>query len=343
MKVSNEDQTENGVLPFYDEDVKGAESSLFDQEVATINTSQSGEGFEDEEMEDGELESDSSSYGVLSSYMLADVVEALIGVYFVEVCSREYSYALNIKFKDTGLLVEAITHASRPSSGVSCYQTLRFVGDAVLDHLISRHLFFTYTDLPPGRLRDKNFAQVAVKHKPHMHLRHGSGALEKQIRDLVREVQVESLKPGFYSFGLGHCKAPKVLEDIVESIAGAIFLDSICGTATVWRVRINVCLIGIALNPQKKAQKLTARHALIVLKDKETAKEKRKREENGKKNRSQIKGGPAHAKRFTLAVCFNTSDKEWTDECVGEPMPSVKEDMDAAAQLLLELLKRWYT
>ena len=57
-----------------------------------------------------------------------------------------------------------------------------------------------------------------------------------QIRDFVKEVQVESLKPGFNSFGLGDCKAPKVLGDIVESIAGAIFLDSGRDTAVVWKV-----------------------------------------------------------------------------------------------------------
>lgn len=57
-----------------------------------------------------------------------------------------------------------------------------------------------------------------------------------QIRDFVKEVQNELLKPGFNSFGLGDCKAPKVLGDIVESIAGAIFLDSGCNTAVVWKV-----------------------------------------------------------------------------------------------------------
>lgn len=59
-----------------------------------------------------------------------------------------------------------------------------------------------------------------------------------QIRDFVKEVQDELLKPGFNSFGLGDCKAPKVLGDIVESIAGAIFLDSGRDTAVVWRVSI---------------------------------------------------------------------------------------------------------
>ncbi|KAM7472370.1 hypothetical protein LguiA_010553 [Lonicera macranthoides] len=462
-----------GVLPVFDEDTKETDSSLFDQDE-TLNGTAPGKdrevnGFEDDEMEDGELESDSSSYRVLSSKTLADVVEALIGVYYVEggknaanhlmkwigievdfdpkdiecytkPCNvpdsvlRSVNFdalegALKIKFQDKGLLVEAITHASRPSSGVSCYQRLEFVGDAVLDHLITRYLFFTYTDLPPGRLTDlraaavnnENFARVAVKHNLHLHLRHGSSALEKQIRDFVKEAHNELSKPGFNNFGLGDCKAPKVLGDIVESIAGAIFLDSGRDTAVVWKVfqpllepivtpetlpmhpvrelqercqqqaegleykasrsgnlatvevYVDGVQIGIAQNPQKKmAQKLAARNALEALKEKETveaeAEEKRDNEEGNKKkkNGSQTftrqtlndiclrrnwpmplyrcvnEGGPAHAKRFTFAVRVNTSDKGWTDECVGEPMPSVKKAKDSAAVLLLELLNKWY-
>nr|KYP72012.1 Endoribonuclease Dicer isogeny [Cajanus cajan] len=455
-----------GVLPVFDEDTKDGDSSLFDQERSISKTEKMDchtDGYEDE-MEDGELESDSSSYRVLSSKTLADVVEALIGVYYVEggrnaanhlmkwigiqiefdpdemECSRKpfnvpdsilrsvdfdaLEGALNIKFKDRGLLVESITHASRPSSGVSCYQRLEFVGDAVLDHLITRHLFFTYTNLPPGRLTDlraaavnnENFARVAVKHNLHVHLRHGSSALEKQIKEFVKEVQDELSKPGFNSFGLGDCKAPKVLGDIVESIAGAIFLDSGRDTTVVWKVFqpllhpmvtpetlpmhpvrelqercqqqaegleykasrignlatvevfIDGVQVGAAQNPQKKmAQKLAARNALAALKEKEVGKTQEKNDENGKKNGNQTftrqtlndiclrrnwpmpfyrcvnEGGPAHAKRFTFAVRVNTTDRGWTDECIGEPMPSVKKAKDSAAVLLLELLNKLYS
>lgn len=222
-----------GVLPIYDEDPSEDETSIFDHETTENGTAAvkalAGDEFEDDETEEGELDNDSGSYRVLSSKTMADVVEALIGVYYVEggknaanhfmkwigvevdfnfketecsirSCSipenvlRSVDFdalqgALNISFNDKGLLIEAITHASRPSSGVSCYQRLEFVGDAVLDHLITRHLFFTYTDLPPGRLTDlraaavnnENFARVAVKHSLHLHLRHGSSALEKQV------------------------------------------------------------------------------------------------------------------------------------------------------------------
>lgn len=457
-----------GVLPVFDEDTKESECSIFGEERPAAETEPQKDFYDDDYeeniQEDGEIEGDSSCYRVLSSKTLADVVEALIGVYYVEGGKNAANHlmrwigipvefdpqelpspkphnipesimrsvdfdalegALNIKFKDRSLLVEAITHASRPSSGVSCYQRLEFVGDAVLDHLITRHLFFTYTNLPPGRLTDlraaavnnENFARVAVKHKLHVHLRHGSSALEAQIRDFVKDVQDELSKPGFNSFGLGDCKAPKVLGDIVESIAGAIFLDNGRDTSIVWRVFqpllhpmvtpetlpmhpvrelqercqqqaegleykatrtgniatvevfVDGVQIGVAQNPQKKmAQKLAARNALAVLKEKEkeTALKKDTEKNGEKKNGVQVftrqtlndiclrrqwpmpqyrcvnEGGPAHAKRFVYAVRVNTSDRGWTDECIGEPMPSVKKAKDSAAVLLLELLDRCY-
>ncbi|RAL41994.1 hypothetical protein DM860_018227 [Cuscuta australis] len=457
-----------GVPPVFDEDTSEGESTLFDDE-SVADKSHNSDEYGDEEMEDGELENDSSSYRVLSSKTLADVVEALIGVYYVEGGKHAANHfmkwigvqidfnpsdikrreivpskvpegilrsidfdglegALNIKFNEKGLLVEAITHASRPSSGVSCYQRLEFVGDAVLDHLITKHLFFSYTDLPPGRLTDlraaavnnENFARVAVKHNLHVHLRHGSSALEKQIRNFVFEVQNELSKTEINSFGLGDCKAPKVLGDIVESIAGAIFLDSGCNTATVWKVfqpllhpmvtpetlpmhpvrelqercqhqaegleykasrngniatvevYVDGVQVGIAQNPQKKmAQKLAARNALVALKEKEEAAaaeaDKGEDDEENKKNNSNQtftrqtlndmclrknwplpsyrcvhQGGPAHAKRFTFAVRVNTSDRGWVDDCIGEPMPSVKKAKDSAAAVLLELFSKWY-
>ncbi|KAF9591330.1 hypothetical protein IFM89_003953 [Coptis chinensis] len=407
-----------GVLPVFDEDTKDADTFIFGEGGRSAET-ESEKGLRDDgdecDMEDGEVESDLSCYRVLSSKTLADVVEALIGVYYVEggknaahhlmnwigiqvefdpkeiertnkPCNvaesilRSVNFdalesALNIKFRDRGLLVEAITHASRPSSGVSCYQRLEFV----------------------------------VKHKLHVHLRHGSSALEAQIREFVKEVRDELLKPGFNSFGLGDCKAPKVLKDIFESIAGAIFLDSGRDTAVVWRpmvtpetlpmhpvrelqercqqqaegleykatrngnlatveVYIGGLQIGSAQNPQKKmAQKLAARNALVVLKEKERAEAKEKSEENGKKKngshtltrqtlndiclrkqwpmpqyRCVYEGGPAHAKRFTYSVRVNTTDKGWMDDCIGEPMLSVKKAKDSAAVLLLELLNGWY-
>lgn len=60
-----------------------------------------------------------------------------------------------------------------------------------------------------------------------------------QIRNFVNDIQTELDKPGVNSFGLGDFKAPKVLGDILESIAGALFLDACLETDHVWKVRIH--------------------------------------------------------------------------------------------------------
>ncbi|KAI0488141.1 hypothetical protein KFK09_027968 [Dendrobium nobile] len=75
--------------------------------------------------------------------------------------------------------------------------------------------------------------------------------------------------------------------------------------------------IGAAQNPQKKmAQKLAAGNVLAILKEK-----KEKDKEN---------------------IELRNTDSGWTDECIGEQMPSVKKANDSAAVLLLELLKKVY-
>lgn len=63
----------------------------------------------------------------------------------------------------------------------------------------------------------------------------------------MKEAQEELSKPGFNSFGLGDCKAPKVLGDIIESIAGAIFLDSGRNTAVVWKVSFSLFVSSLFL------------------------------------------------------------------------------------------------
>ena len=46
---------------------------------------------------------------------------------------------LQYSFRDRRLLAEAFTHCSWPDRALPCYQRLEFLGDAVLDLLITRH------------------------------------------------------------------------------------------------------------------------------------------------------------------------------------------------------------
>jgi hypothetical protein len=97
-------------------------------------------------------------------------------------------------------------------------QRLEFLGDSVLDLLITQHLYSTYLGLSPGYLTDlrsaavnnENFARAAVKHGIQKYLRHGSGALLNQITKFVKAVgQSKEGECRFMSFG-GAEAGPKV-------------------------------------------------------------------------------------------------------------------------------------
>lgn len=77
----------------------------------------------------------------------------------------------------------------------SCtFQRLEFLGDSVLDLLITRYLYETYKDIDPGELTDlrsasvsnENFAQTAVRRDLQPHLQHCSRLLLSQITEYVK-------------------------------------------------------------------------------------------------------------------------------------------------------------
>ncbi|KAL5853636.1 hypothetical protein ACOSQ3_008754 [Xanthoceras sorbifolium] len=143
-------------------------------------------------------------------------------------------YEFSVKF----LLQEAITHASVQE--FYCYQRLEFLGDSVLDLLITWHLYQSHKDIDPGELTDlrsasvnnENFAQVAVRHNLYKHFQHCSTLLLSQITEYVKSFPEPS---DATSSGSGN-KAPKALGDLVESIAGAILIDTKLNLDEVWRI-----------------------------------------------------------------------------------------------------------
>ncbi|XP_050365532.1 endoribonuclease Dicer homolog 3-like [Argentina anserina] len=148
---------------------------------------------------------------------------------------------LGYEFSVKGLLHEAITHASQQKLGASyCYQRLEFLGDSVLDVLITQHLYRSHTDVDPGVLTDlrsaavsnENFARAAIRQNLHPHLQHCSGLLQSHISEyerLITEAENSTIS-------LEDVKCPKVLGDMVESIAGAILIDTKLNLDEVWRV-----------------------------------------------------------------------------------------------------------
>ncbi|KAH0777655.1 hypothetical protein KY290_009066 [Solanum tuberosum] len=204
----------------------------------------------------------------IKSKRVADVVEALIGAYlssggevaalsfmkwlgvdinFVDapmsrhfpmnaeklVNVRYLESLLHYKFNDPSLLVEALTHGSYMLPEIPrCYQRLEFLGDAVLDYVVTAHLYSKYPGLTPGLITDLRsasvnnecYAQSAVKAGLHKHILHASQDLQRQICSTVEDFDKLNLVS---TFGWeAETTFPKVLGDVIESLGGAIFVDS---------------------------------------------------------------------------------------------------------------------
>ncbi|XP_011315268.1 endoribonuclease Dcr-1 [Fopius arisanus] len=161
--------------------------------------------------------------------------------------------SIHYKFKDASYLLQAFTHASyQPNRLTDCYQRLEFLGDAVLDYLITRHLYEDTRQHSPGALTDLRsalvnntiFASLAVRCGFHRYFRHLSPGLNVVIDRFVRiqEENGHSISEEYYLIGdeeaeeAEDVEVPKALGDVFESLAGAIYLDSGMSLDAVWSV-----------------------------------------------------------------------------------------------------------
>ncbi|WJX95975.1 endoribonuclease Dicer [Trifolium repens] len=211
---------------------------------------------------------------------IADVVEALVGAFIVDsgfkaavsflawigievnfeasqlvnICTASVGYfplsaevdipslegKLGHHFVHKGLLLQAFVHPSYNKHGGGCYQRLEFLGDAVLDFLITSYLYSAYPSLKPGQLTDlralsvnnKAFACVAVERCFDQYLLCDSKELSKAVKRYVDYIRRSVSDSG----NDGGPKSPKALGDLVESCVGAILLDSGFDLNEVWKI-----------------------------------------------------------------------------------------------------------
>ncbi|XP_041450181.1 endoribonuclease Dicer isoform X2 [Drosophila obscura] len=97
-------------------------------------------------------------------------------------------------FRDRGYLLQALTHPSFPTNRLTgCYQELEFIGDAILDFLISAYIFENNSKLRPGQLTDLRSALVnnttlgciCVRHKLHLFILAENALLSETISKFV--------------------------------------------------------------------------------------------------------------------------------------------------------------
>lgn len=111
-------------------------------------------------------------------------------------------------FKNNALLQQALTHRSKSEHN---YERLEFLGDSVLSTVIADALYHKYPKLDEGKLtrmrshlvRGETLTALGVELELSQHLHLGLGELKG-----------------------GGSNRPSILEDTMEAIFGAIFLDS---------------------------------------------------------------------------------------------------------------------
>jgi len=180
--------------------------------------------------------------------------EDLYRLYYANNLDR-FESDIEYSFKDKAYLIQAFTHNSFYENHVTdCHQRLEFLGDALLDYLITRYLFEdprchspgTLTDLRSALVNNTFFASLAVKYKFHKYLKYISDELFHVIDGFVKKFRFDSkdtITKGYtllISEGESEyaedIEVPKALGDVFESVAGAIYLDSGMSLDQVWQV-----------------------------------------------------------------------------------------------------------
>jgi len=224
----------------------------------------------------------------------------------------ELERALKIKFKNGDLLVQAFIHRSflneNPNFHLFHNERLEFLGDAVLELVVTEYLFLKYPDKPEGELTGWRAALVNAK----------------MLAQISQEV-------GFNNFLLlskGEAKElgkarQYILANTFEAFIGSLYLDK---GYEVCQKFIGKCLL------KELPRILEGR----LFKDAKSLFQEQAQEVAGVTPTYKItkEWGPDHAKHFIIGVFLK-------DQLIAEGEGSSKQEAEvAAAQKALEI-KKW--
>jgi len=119
---------------------------------------------------------------------------------------------LGYQFRNEDLVKTALTHRSSLNlPGVTeSYERLEFLGDAILEMLISSYLFNMYPDKKEGYLTAARSAIVRTESLSAISQRY-------HFNDFIHMSKGEEATGGRQN--------PSILEDVIESLIGALYLD----------------------------------------------------------------------------------------------------------------------
>lgn len=118
---------------------------------------------------------------------------------------------IGYRFQNADLLMTALTHSSYTNEkGEPSYERLEFLGDAVLQIIVSRYLYERFASVPEGLLT--KYRQYLVCEATLAKI-----ALSLSLGDYLRLGKGEALGKGRYR--------PSILADVMESLLAAVYLD----------------------------------------------------------------------------------------------------------------------
>jgi ribonuclease-3 len=191
---------------------------------------------------------------------------------------------LGVTFTDIALLQQALTHTSyaneRKAENVLHNERLEFLGDAVLDLIVSEYLFRNFAVLPEGELTK---ARATVVCEPTLARRAGEIGIGEYL--LLGRGEAAS----------GGRERLSILADAFEAVIGAIYLDS--GFKAAWQFVLSQLQDDLALIQRGD-----------YVKDYKTLlQEVVQRSSESKINYTVVsESGPDHSKVFEVAVSVNS-------------------------------------
>jgi ribonuclease III len=215
------------------------------------------------------------------------------------------------QFRDRALLARALSHPSRQQdeSGADNNQRLEFLGDAVLQLVVSERLHTLYPEEREGDLTRRRATLTRGAFLTAL-------ARDFGVHQVLRVSQAER--------SVGGHERPAALEDAVEALVAAIYLDS--DWETVRRVVLGwlgdidarVSAFEHGANPKGQLQELVQpRHG-----------------NNALSYRVANVGGPPHERRFEVEVLIH-------EGVVGRGVGASKKEAEEAAAR--EALRHWPT
>ena len=218
-------------------------------------------------------------------------------------CMDELGY----HFQDDGLLRRALTHSSlaveQHRMGED-NERLEYLGDAVLEHLVSRHLYDAYPNMREGALTRLRSSLVC----------------ERALSSAARKLSLgKYLRLGRGEEQCGGREKDSILSDVFEAVLAAVYLD---GGLDVAQKLVRQYV----LSPEEMENHSSSKDSKTAFQELVHADHK------GKTIRYELvsESGPDHKKQFTMRVLVD--EVEWG---VGSG-PSKQAAGQAAAQIAME-------